>query len=64
MLGRDNMSHYNEYALFSIVSTYINIYITSIANVSSELYATFLYMPLLILIYSMMWQLICKYEPF
>ena len=40
MLGRGYMSHYNEYALFSIVSIYINIYITSIANVLSE------YMPL------------------
>ena len=59
MLGHGCIIHYSEYILTSTLS----IYITFNAFVLSEYNAAFL-MPLLIYIYSIMSQLIGKYEPF
>ena len=59
ILGHGCISHYSEYILTSTLS----IYITLNAIVLSEYDAAFL-IPLLIYIYSIMAQLIRKYEPF
>ena len=56
MLRRVNVSHYSEYALSSIL-----IYITLIGLVLRE---GCFPLPVLFFIYSLMGQLISKYEPF
>ena len=58
MLGQGFISNYSEYTLSSL-----SIYMTLITIVLSEYNAAFLLLPS-IYIYSMMGQLICKYEPF
>ena len=60
MLDRGNISHYSEYALSSTLS----IYSTLIDIVLREYNVAFLYMSLLIFIYSMIGQLICNHELF